>query len=109
MAQRISGVQYGYVVFVGNMSPHLTEDDVRVMVESFGNVESINVVRGQALDGACGFAFVKMTDERAAQRAIAELSGKSIKGRCLNVRVLTKRRDCDSMFLGFNLGHLVAR
>ena len=39
------------------------------------------------IGASCAFAFVEMTDERAAARAIAELNGISIDGRCLKVRL----------------------
>jgi RNA recognition motif-containing protein len=87
MAHQALGANYGYVLFVGNMSPHLTESDLRVMVEPFGTVQNINVVAVHAIDASCGFAFVEMTDEHDAKRAIAELNGKSIDGRCLSVRL----------------------
>jgi RNA recognition motif-containing protein len=50
-------------------------------------VQDINVVKVHAIDASCGFAFVEMTNEVSAKRAIAELNGKSINGRCLNVRL----------------------
>jgi len=87
MVQKALSANSGYVVFVGNMSPELTEGDLRLMVEPFGTVHNIKVMTVHAIGASCGFAFVKMTDERSAKRAIAELNGKSIDGRCLNVRL----------------------
>jgi RNA recognition motif-containing protein len=72
---------------VGNISPRVAENDLRALVEPFGTVHNISVVKDPAATASCGFAFVEMTDERAAKRAIAELDGKSIDGRRLNVRL----------------------
>jgi len=44
-------------VFVGNMSPRVTESDLRLIVEPFGTVLNINVVN-HAVDASCGFAFL---------------------------------------------------
>jgi RNA recognition motif-containing protein len=87
MAQRTLGANNGYVVFVGNMSPRITESELRAMVEAIGPVSNVNLRMAHAIGDSCAFAFVEMTDERAAARAIAELNGKSIDGRCLKVRI----------------------
>ena len=87
MEQPSIGANNGYRLFVGNMSPRITESELRAMVEPFGTVQSINMLKAHAIGASCGFAFVEMTDEGAAARAIAELNGKSIDGRCLNVRL----------------------
>jgi RNA recognition motif-containing protein len=85
--QTSSATNNRYVVFVGNMSTDLKECDLRVMVEPFGTVQNIDLIKVHALGASCGFAFVEMKDEHSAKRAIAELNGKSIDGRCLNVRL----------------------
>ncbi len=87
MEQHPNGASNGYCLFVGNMSPRITESELRAMVEPFGTVQNVTVMKAHTIDASCGFAFVDMTDERAAARAIAELDGKSIDGRCLRVRL----------------------
>lgn len=74
-------------MFVGNISTRITESELRAMVEPFGPVKKVNMREAHAIGASCAFAFVEMTDERAAARAIAELNGKSIDGRCLTVRI----------------------
>ncbi len=81
------GATNGFLLFVGNMSPRITERELRAMVEPFGPVRNVNMRSAHAIGASCAFAFVEMTDEIAAARAIAELNGKSIDGRCLKVRV----------------------
>ena len=76
-----------YVVFVGNMSPQISERDLRAMIEAFGDVRNISVMKTPAMDASCGYALVEMSDEIAAARTIAALNGKSIAGRCLKVRL----------------------
>jgi RNA recognition motif-containing protein len=83
MPQRSMDPHNGHFLFVGNMSPRITECELRAMVEPFGPVKDVNLREAHAIGVSCGFAFVEMTDETAAARAIAELNGKSIDGRCL--------------------------
>ena len=87
MDQPSPGVNNSYHLFVGNMSLRITEIELRAMLKPFGTVLSINIWKVRAIDVSCGFAFMEMTDEGAAARAIAELNGKSIDGRCLKVRL----------------------
>lgn len=76
-----------YRIFVGNMGSQITEDELRVIVERFGNVKNVYLVKVEATGQTRGFAFVEMTDKEAADRAIAALNGAEINGRCLKVRL----------------------
>jgi RNA recognition motif-containing protein len=87
MKQQSHSASNGYQVFVGNMSSRITESELRAMVESFGTVKNFSLVKAHAIGDSCSFAFFEMTDDYAVARAIAELNGKSIDGRCLRVRL----------------------
>ena len=87
MEQQSLGSNNGYRLFVGNMSSQITESELRAIVESFGTVKNFSLVKAHAIGDSCGFAFFEMTDEGAVARAIAELNGKSLAGRCLRVRL----------------------
>jgi RNA recognition motif-containing protein len=87
MEQHPNGANNSYRLFVGNMSPRITESELRAMVEPFGTVQNVTMMKAHTIDASCGFGFVDMTNQGAAARAIAELNGKSIDGRCLKVRL----------------------
>lgn len=72
-------------VFVGNLSFGATEDAVRSMFEAYGVVERVNLITDRDTGRAKGFGFVEMTNGVEADRAIAELNGRQIDGRALNV------------------------
>jgi RNA recognition motif-containing protein len=72
-------------VFVGNMSFQTTEGDLRAMFEPFGDITRVNVITDRDTGQARGFAFVEMTNDAEAVKAIAELNGKEVGGRALNV------------------------
>lgn len=73
-------------LFVGNVHPHLTEGDLRKMVEAFGAVKKVDMMKVHGPGSSSGFAFVEMAEGVAAARAIEELNGKSIDGRCLRIK-----------------------
>ena len=72
-------------IFVGNLSFGATEAAIRSMFEQYGSVERVNVVTDRDTGQARGFAFVEMSSGAEADRAIADLNGKELDGRALNV------------------------
>lgn len=74
------------VLFVANMNPRISKRKLRAMVEPFGTVKTLDMVKVHAIGYSSAFAVVEMTEETTATRAIAELDGTSIDGRCIRVR-----------------------
>lgn len=72
-------------IFVGNLNFGATEDAVRTMFEAYGAVERVSIVTDRDTGRAKGFGFVEMTTNADADRAIAELNGRELDGRPLNV------------------------
>jgi cold-inducible RNA-binding protein len=72
-------------IFVGNLSFGATEDSVRTMFEAYGSVERVSIVTDRDTGRAKGFGFVEMSANSDADRAIAELNGRELDGRALNV------------------------
>ena len=72
-------------VFVGNLSFGATESAVRSMFEAYGTVDRVNLITDRDTGQARGFGFVEMSVNAEADRAIAELNGRDLDGRALNV------------------------
>jgi cold-inducible RNA-binding protein len=72
-------------IFVGNLNFGATEDAVRTMFEAYGTVERVSIVTDRDTGRAKGFGFVEMSADADADRAIAELNGRELDGRALNV------------------------
>ncbi len=72
-------------LFVGNMSFNTTEHELRAIFEPYGEITRINIVTDRDTGRARGFAFVELTDDGEAAKAITELNGKELDGRALNV------------------------
>ena len=72
-------------IFVGNLSFGATEGAIRSMFEAYGAVERVNLITDRDTGQARGFGFVEMSNAAEADRAIAELNGREVDGRALNV------------------------
>jgi|ERR1700681_4445060 cold-inducible RNA-binding protein len=72
-------------IFVGNLNFGATEGAVRSLFEAYGTVERVNLVTDRDSGQARGFGFVEMSVNADADRAIAELNGREVDGRRLNV------------------------
>jgi cold-inducible RNA-binding protein len=72
-------------IFIGNLDFAATESSIRALFTPYGNVERVNLVSDRDTGRSRGFAFVEMTDAAEAERAIADLNGREVNGRSLNV------------------------
>ena len=72
-------------IYVGNLSFDLKEEDLQKTFEAFGKVASATIVKDKYSGQPRGFGFVEMPDADEARTAIANLNGKEVFGRQLNV------------------------
>lgn len=72
-------------IFVGNLDFSVREEAVRALFETYGTVERVSIMTDRETGRSRGFAFVEMTNEGEAERAISALNGKDMSGRALNV------------------------
>ena len=75
----------GRKLYVGNLPYDAAEADLQELFARAGTVDSVKVMRDMATGRARGFAFVEMSTDDEAQRAIAELNNVEMGGRGLNV------------------------
>jgi RNA recognition motif-containing protein len=72
-------------LYVGNLPYETTETDLQTLFAGAGEVSTVSIVRDRATGQARGFAFVEMSDEEGARRAISELDRHVIGSRTLTV------------------------
>ena len=72
-------------IFVGNLSPEVTETDLAELFSPFGQVKSTEVKRELFSGAGKGFGFVDMPGRSHSLAAIAGLDGKDFKGQPLRV------------------------
>src|SRR5689334_1318471 len=75
----------GRKLYVGNLPYEVGETELQELFGRAGSVESVAVMRDQATGRARGFAFVEMSTDEEAQKAIKELNGSQVGGRSLTV------------------------
>ena len=80
-------------IYVGNLSYEVTEEDLRLAFESFGQVKSAAIIKDRYSGQSKGFGFVEMSSKTEAQSAIDGLNGKDLKGRALNVNEARPRTE----------------
>ena len=80
-------------IYAGNLLREVTEDELRVAFEEFGQVESATILKDKYSDVSKGFGFVEMPSKEEGQSAIDNLNGKELKGRTLNVNEARPRTD----------------
>ena len=75
----------GRRLYVGNLPYETGETDLQDLFARAGTVESVRVMRDMATGRARGFAFVEMSTDDEAARAISELNEHQLGGRGLTV------------------------
>ena len=75
----------GRRLYVGNLPYETGETELQDLFAQAGTVESVKVMRDMATGRARGFAFVEMSTDEEAQKAIAELNAYQMGGRGLTV------------------------
>jgi len=84
-------------LYIGNLPVSATEENISTEFANLGiRTDSIKVVRDRDTGQPRGFAFVEISDDVAAEKAIASLNGRDLLGRALVVneaRPQAARRD----------------
>ena len=75
----------GRRLYVGNLPYKATDEELTALFSTVGDVASARVMRDMATGRARGFAFVEMTTDEEAQKAISELHEFQLEGRGLVV------------------------
>jgi RNA recognition motif-containing protein len=72
-------------LFVANLDSKITKEELRRLFEADGHVEQVHIVLDRETGLPRGLAFVAMTNEAEADRAIKALNGNILRGRSLGV------------------------
>jgi RNA recognition motif-containing protein len=74
-------------IFVANLPPEFTDEELAETFDSFGIVLSASIARDPATGKRLRYGFVDIATERAANLAVAALSGTQVHGYTLDVRI----------------------
>ena len=80
-------------LYVGNLPYSMGDEALGEIFAPYGQVTSARVIKDKFTSRSRGFGFVEMANDGEADKAIAELNGKSIDGRDLKVSEARPRED----------------
>ena len=72
-------------IYIGNLNYRASEQEIAVLFENYGTVDSVKLVVDRETGKARGFGFVEMRDNSEAKKAIESLHETEFLGRSLTV------------------------
>ncbi|MFZ3210188.1 MAG: RNA-binding protein [Terriglobales bacterium] len=72
-------------IYIGNLDFSTTEDQLRGLFAAHGAVETVTIVRDRDTGQPRGFAFLEMTNDSEAEKAIQALNGTALGGGKLTI------------------------
>jgi RNA recognition motif-containing protein len=80
-------------LYVGNLPYTTTEDELRNLFSQAGTVASVAVIKDRDTGQSKGFAFVEMSNQVEAEKAISMFNGRSMGQREMRVSLARPRDD----------------
>ncbi len=80
-------------LYVGNLSYSTTEADLQNLFAQAGTVESVTLITDRDTGRSKGFAFVEMSNQEEAQKAIATFNGTTLQDRAMVVNMARPREE----------------
>ena len=80
-------------IYVGNLNYKTTEDDLRVLFEAHGNVNSVKIITDRDTGRSKGFGFIEMENQNEGSSAISALNAHEVDGRQLRVNEAAERTE----------------
>jgi cold-inducible RNA-binding protein len=94
----------GKKLYVGSIPFNATEESLRDLFSSIGEVESVSVITDRDTGRSKGFGFVEMSSEEDAKKAIEQLNGKTFMERALVVNEAKPQRPREGRGFGGGRG-----
>ncbi len=73
-------------IYIGNLNYRVREDALKLILEEYGAVDSVKVIKDRETGRSKGFAFAEMPDNGEAENAIERLNGTDYEGRTMVVK-----------------------
>lgn len=78
-------------LYVGNMAQTTTEQDLRTLFSEAGSVGTVDVIMDRQTGKSKGFAFVVMSSQAEAEKAISMFDAKDVNTKALKVNIAKPR------------------
>jgi RNA recognition motif-containing protein len=83
----------GSKLYVGNLAYTTTDDEIRTLFGQAGTVVSVEVIKDRDTGQSKGFAFVEMSTQAEAEKAITTFNGYTLSNRQLKVNPARPREE----------------
>jgi RNA recognition motif-containing protein len=83
----------GRKLYVGNLPYETGETELQELFARAGSVDTVTIIRDTATGRNRGFAFVEMSSDTDARKAITELNAYEVGGRSLTVNEARPKAD----------------
>lgn len=80
-------------LYVGNLTPTITEDDLKTNFAKVGPVASVSIIKDKFSGQSRGFGFVEMETEEGAKEAIKQFSGGQLDGSTIVVNEARPKKE----------------
>ena len=80
-------------LYIGNMSQETTEQDLRTMFSEAGTVSAVEIIMDRQTWKPKGFAFLTMSSQAEAEKAISMFDAKELNARTLKVNIAKPREE----------------
>jgi RNA recognition motif-containing protein len=78
-------------IYVGNLAKSTTQEEITALFAQEGELTSVDLIKDRDSGQSKGFAFVTMTSQEAANKAISKYNGYTLAGKDLKVNVAKPR------------------
>ena len=92
-------------IYVSNLSFNVQDEDLKEFFTEYGDVTSAKVINDRETGRSRGFGFVEMSDDTAANKAIAELNDATVEGRNIKVMIAKPKEDRPARSNGGNFSN----
>jgi RNA recognition motif-containing protein len=80
-------------LYVGNLAYATTEDEIRMLFSQAGTVQSVALIKDRETGRSKGFAFVEMSSQAEAEKAITMFHGTQLNDRTITVNIARPREE----------------
>ena len=70
-------------IYVGNLNYRINETDLQQVMENYGVVTSVKIIKDRETGRSRGFGFAELENDEDAAKAIEELNGAEYAGRTM--------------------------
>ncbi|HPE07767.1 MAG TPA: RNA-binding protein [Smithellaceae bacterium] len=80
-------------LYVGNLSPKVTDEDLKTNFAEAGEVASASIIKDKFTGQSKGFGFVEMKTEEGATQAIQKFNGGMLDGKAITVNEARPKKE----------------